>query len=138
MRFLVKVFVLAVAFILAAPTYAADARQSRSDRVAAILAAKRVPVRVAGMLTFCNKDGLRQAVTREAGREVVREQIEAKEQDAFETSVEVVQAIDTYANGVAMGLELAHVTPSQKAEICAKTLELTDKIMAHDDPATKP
>lgn len=137
MNYLHKTYALAVVGTLAVPSVSMAATSTLDDRiaeanhVAAISSSYHVPARISGLLLFCGRDTLKDAIDQKIRRDVM---FDGKAGADF---VQVDQSLRSYSAGVAMGLTLADVPAGKKKLICAKSAELAEQLLKQDHAASK-
>ncbi|MCC8363843.1 hypothetical protein LK996_12240 [Lysobacter sp. A6] len=117
----------------------AAAHEVDDDLVTKVGTSQIVLARTAGLLAFCDKPGLRRTVIDRISRNGLDEVLAStKPELVVDTLAAVIMRVDTYATGLESGLTLAQLSPERKAEICDRTMTLTDKLLAEDKKGSKP
>jgi hypothetical protein len=109
-----------------------DDRIGQANHVEAMSTLHHVPARISGLLEFCGKEELKNAVDQKIVGDIMSD---GKSGADF---VQVVQSLRSYSSGVAMGLKLAVVPPEMKSAICTKTVEMAEKLLKQPHTASNP
>ena len=136
---LASIGAIAVPSASIAATSTLDTRIAGANHIAAISASHHISARISGLLGFCGQDTLRDAVDQKIIGDVMSDgDVMAGSKAGSVDFVQVIQSLQSYSDGVAMGLILAVVPAGKKKEICAKTMEMAENLLKQPHPLSNP
>lgn len=118
--------------VSAAATFTLDDRIAQANHVEAMSTLHHVPARISGLLEFCGREKLKDAVDQKIVGDIM------SDGESGVDFVQVAQSLRSYSSGVAMGLKLAVVPPEMKSAICTKTAEMAEKLLKQPHTASNP